>query len=450
MSILHPAPDISTVDEIIHAQWIITINEHHAVLENHGLVIHNGNIIDIDDSGKIQGKYESGNVTYLKDHALVPGLINAHTHAAMSIMRGLADDLPLMTWLNEHIWPAEGKWMSSDFVREGTEHAIAEMIRSGTTCFNDMYFFPDTTAAVASVTGIRVTVGLIVIDFPSAWADNWQEYIDRGLAVHDQFHSDELVTTTFAPHAPYSVGNDPLKKVLTYSNELEIPVHIHVHETQDEIDQGLEHYGFRPLHRLDELGLLTPGLLAVHMTQLEDSEIRNFSRAGAHVVHCPQSNMKLASGFCPVQKLIDAGINVALGTDGAASNNDLDMLAEMQSASMLGKAVANDASAVSAETALSMATINGARALGIDHITGSLEIGKAADITAIDLGQLETQPLYNPVSQIVYAADRQQVTHVWCNGKCLLKDRELQTLDIEKLQTNAANWQQKLSQRATS
>jgi len=309
-----------------------------------------------------------------------------------------------------------------------------------------MYFFPDAAGAVASAAGIRACIGLIVIDFPSAWANNWQEYIQKGLAVNDQFRGDELVTRAFAPHAPYSVSNEPLQKILTYSDELDIPIHIHLHETQDEIDQGMTGHGSRPLHRLDELGLLTPNLMAVHMTHLQAEEIERFSRTGAHVVHCPQSNMKLASGFCPVQRLIDAGVNVALGTDGAASNNDLDMLAEMQSAAMLGKAVANDAAAVSAETALQMATINGAKALGIDDITGSLQVGKAADITAIDLNQLETRPLYHPVSQIVYAADRQQVTHVWCNGKALLKDRQLQTLDIDKLMHNAEGWQNKLSQ----
>ncbi len=432
------------VDEMIHSRWIITVDEQHNVYENHGIVIDKGKIIDIDDSGTIQGKYQAGEVTFLKHHSLTPGFINAHTHASMSFMRGLADDLPLMAWLKEHIWPVESKWVNKDFIRQGTEHAVAEMIRSGTTTFNDMYFFPDITAAVAAATGIRATVGLIVLDFPSVWAGNWQEYIDKGLAVHDQFRPDHLINTAFAPHAPYSVGNDPLQRVRILSDELEIPIHMHVHETRDEIDHSLQNHGSRPLHRLDEMGLLTPNLLAVHMTHLQDEEIEHFGKTGAHVVHCPQSNMKLASGFCPVQKLIDTGVNVALGTDGAASNNDLDMLAETQSAAMLGKAVAGDASAVPAETALAMATINGAKALGINEITGSLEIGKAADITAIDLNELETQPLYNPVSQIVYAADRRQITHVWCNGNNLLKDRVLQTLDIEKLNNNAMHWQQKI------
>jgi 5-methylthioadenosine/S-adenosylhomocysteine deaminase len=432
------------VDQIIHARWVIPVEPGHTVLENHAIAIHEGNIIAIASSEEIRANFQADTTHELGNHALIPGLINTHTHAAMSLMRGLADDLPLMTWLNEHIWPAESKWVSKDFVRQGSEHAVAEMIRSGTTCFNDMYFFPDTTAAVASAAGIRAVVGLIMIDFPSAWAGDWQEYFDKGLSVHDQFRSDELITTAFAPHAPYSVSNEPLQKILTYSDELNIPIHMHVHETSDEIDQGMERYGSRPLHRLQELGLLTPGMIAVHMTHLQDQEIEQFRLTGAHVVHCPQSNMKLASGFCPVQRLLDDGINVALGTDGAASNNDLDMLAEMQSAALLGKAIANDAAAVSAETALAMATINGARALGIDETTGSLQVGKAADITAIDLNQLETQPLYNPVSQIVYAASRDQVTHVWCNGRTLLDNRELQTLDLHKLMDNARSWQSRL------
>ena len=432
------------VDQIIHARWIIPVEPSQTILHHHGIAIDDGKIIALCDSAEIKTRYQSSQVHELDGHVLIPGLINTHTHAAMSLMRGLADDLPLMTWLNDHIWPTESKWVSKDFVRQGTEQAVAEMIRSGTTCFNDMYFFPDAAAAVASAAGIRAVVGMIVIDFPSAWATNWEEYFDKGLAVHDQFRADELVTTAFAPHAPYSVGNEPLQKILTYSDELDIPVHMHVHETQDEIDQGQERYGSRRLHRLQDLGLLTRSLVAVHMIHLQQDEIRRFAESGAHVVHCAQSNMKLANGFCPLPQLLDAGINVALGTDGAASNNDLDMLAEMQTAAMLGKAVAKDPAAVSSEQALAMATINGARALGIDDITGSLQVGKAADIAAIDLAQLETQPLYNPVSQIVYAASRDQVTHVWCNGKTLLQNRELLTLNMDKLMANANDWQARL------
>lgn len=436
---------MQNVDQIILSRWVIPVEPVGSILENYGIAIHNGDIAAILPHAELTAQFVSPSTTRLNDHALIPGLINAHTHAAMSLMRGMADDLPLMSWLNEHIWPAESKWMSKDFVRQGSEHAIAEMIRSGTTCFNDMYFFPDVTAAVASTTGMRACVGLIVIDFPSAWADSWQEYVDKGMAVRDQYRGDELISTAFAPHAPYSVSDEPLRHIQMLADETDIQIHMHVHETQDEISQGLARHGNRPYRRLDNLGMLTPSLIAVHMTQLEDEELEHYANTGGHVVHCPQSNMKLASGFCPLQKLLDAGVNVALGTDGAASNNDLDMLAEMQTAAMLGKAVANDAAAVPAVQALSMATINGARALGIHDITGSLVVGKSADITAINLGDLETQPLYNPISQIVYAADRKQVTHVWIRGKLMLNDRQLTTLDEDKLQRNAQTWHDKLS-----
>ena len=433
------------VDEIILARWVIPVEPEASLLEQHGIAIDSGKIVAIAPQDDLQQHYTSGHTTQLQSHALIPGLINTHTHAAMSLMRGLADDLPLMTWLNEHIWPAEEKWVGKDYVRQGSEHAIAEMIRSGTTCFNDMYFFPDVTAAVASTAGMRACVGLIVIDFPSAWASDWQDYIDKGIPIRDQYRDDELITTAFAPHAPYSVSDEPLKRIQILADETDAQIHMHVHETRDEIDQGLSKHGNRPLRRLASLNMLSPSLIAVHMTQLEDDELPQFAVSGSHVVHCPQSNMKLASGFCPVQKLIDAGVNVALGTDGAASNNDLDMLGEMQTAAMLGKAVANDAAAISAETALRMATINGARALGIDDITGSLSVGKAADITAINLGDLETQPMYNPLSQIVYAADRKQVSDVWINGRRVLNNRILTTLDSEKILHNASSWQEKIS-----
>ena len=435
---------LKPVDAIIYPRWIITVDQASRVLENHALVIEQGKITAIDRVATIDAQYQSQQISHLPDHALIPGLINAHTHAAMSLMRGLSDDRPLMQWLNEVIWPVERQWVGQEFVHQGARLAVAEMIRCGTTCFNDMYFFPDVTAAVASAAGMRAMVGLIAIDFPSAWASDFQEYIAKGLAVHDRLLADELIYTAFAPHAPYSVADKALQHLGMLADELGIPIHIHLHETQEEIKNSMAHFHLRPWQRLAGLGLTTSSLQAVHMTDLNNSEIAALAKVGAHVVHCPQSNMKLASGFCPVQKLIDAGVNVALGTDGAASNNDLDMLAEMQSAAMLAKVVARDATAVSANTVLAMATIQGARALGIGDVTGSLETGKAADITAIDLGELETQPVYDPVSQIVYAADRRQVTHVWCHGKPLLKNRKLQTLDLVKLISDTQVWQEKI------
>jgi 5-methylthioadenosine/S-adenosylhomocysteine deaminase len=399
-----------------------------------------GNILDILPQQQAQQKYQALQTETLDTHALIPGFINAHTHVAMSLFRGIADDLPLMNWLEKHIWPLEKKWANAEFVRDGTDLAIAEMLRGGTTCFNDMYFFPEVTAHQAIQHGVRANIGLIMIDFPTAWADGPEQYIEKGLALHDELRHEPLIRTPFAPHAPYTVSDEPLHQISTLAAELNLPIHMHVHETLHEVSQGP-----RPLKRLHDLGLINPAFIAVHMTQLSTGEINKFAQSGAHIVHCPESNLKLASGFCPVQKCLDAGINVALGTDGAASNNDLDMLGEMRTAALLAKGVAQDASAVNAATALRMATLNGAKALGIDDITGSLMIGKAADICAIDLSDIETQPLYNATTQIVYSATRNQVSDIWVAGKRCLKNRQLTTLNLADLKSKIAKWQLKLS-----
>ena len=431
-------------DQIIHAQWIIPVTPEQQVLTQHALVIRDGLIRALIPSYQARQEIEADQVIELPYHALIPGLINAHTHTPMTLFRGLADDLPLMTWLNDHIWPAEQKWISEQFIADGSALAMAEMLRGGTTCFNDMYFFPQVTGAVAEKTGIRAAIGLILIDFPSAWASDADAYLSRAIEVHDQFKSNDLVHPVFAPHAPYSVSDGPLARLHTLALELNLPVHMHVHETDDEIQHSMAQYQQRPISRLDQMGLLNTDLIAVHMTQLQDEEIDRFARSGAHVVHCPESNLKLASGFCPVAKLMEAGINVALGTDGAASNNDLDMLGEVQTAALLAKAVSGNTRALPAFEALKMATLNGAMALGIGHLTGSLTTGKSADITAIDLSRPETQPVYDPVSQIVYAAGREQVTDVWVAGKRLLHDRQLTTLDLEQVYRAANQWQKKL------
>jgi len=362
----------------------------------------------------------------------------------MSLFRGLSDDLPLMDWLTQHIWPAEAKWVNAEFVRDGVRLAAAEMLKGGTTCLNDMYFFPEDAAAVLREAGLRACLGLILIDFPTSYAQTPEEYFELGLKLHDKLRHDPLLSTAFAPHAPYSVSDGPLARVRTVNNELNLPVHMHVHETAREVIEAVAKTGMRPLARLDALDLLGPGLVAVHMTQLNDAEIARLAEAGASVVHCPESNLKLASGFCPVHKLLSAGINVALGTDGAASNNDLDMLGELRTAALLAKAVSGDATAVPAHTALRMATLNGARAMGLDAEIGSLLPGKAADITAIDLSALSSQPVYDPVSQIVYTACREQVTDVWVAGKRLLANRALTTLDEAAILRRAQDWRDKI------
>ena len=433
------------VDTLVEADWIIPVEPDGIVLEGHAVAVRDGRIEAILPQDEAGRRYRAESRVSLPGHAIIPGLVNAHTHAAMSLFRGLADDLPLMRWLNDHIWPAEQKWVSDGFVREGTRLAVAEMFRGGTTCFNDMYFYPDEAAKTASEAGMRVVVGLIVLDFPTVWASSADEYITKGIEVHDQFRNDPLVTTAFAPHAPYTVSDEPLERVRTYSDELDIPVHMHVHETADEVSESVTKTGERPLARLDRLGLLTPRLLAVHLTQLEDAEIARLAATGVSAVHCAESNLKLASGFCPVAKLDKAGVNVCIGTDSSASNNDLGMLAELRTAALLAKGVSGDASAVPAHTALRMATLNGAKALGLDGEIGSLEPGKAADMTAVDLSQLETQPAHHPVSQVVYAAGRHQVTDVWVNGHRVLKGRHLVTLDAQQVLREARAWAQRLA-----
>ncbi len=436
---------MTPVDTIIHARWIIPVEPASVTLENHALAIKNGRIVELLPSADVSARYHAHHTEHLPDHALLPGLVNCHTHAAMNLMRGIADDLPLMEWLQGHIWPLEQQWMGESFVKDGTDLAIAEMLRGGTTCFNDMYFFPNITAQQALQSGIRACVGFVVIDFPSVWAESSDDYLDKGLALYDALHGQALITSSFAPHAPYTVSDEPLQKIRGYAYERNMPINMHVHETLFEVEQAERHTGKRPLQRLHELGLLSPSFIAVHMVHLTDAEIALVAQQGAHIVHCPESNLKLASGFCRVADCLAAGINVALGTDGAASNNDLDMFGEMRTAALLAKAVANDAGAVPAMTALRMATINGAKALGLDKEIGSLEVGKAADVVAIDLSALETQPLFNPLSQIVYAASRQQVTDVWVAGQQLLNKRQLTTLDSEALKTRVADWQQRLS-----
>jgi len=431
---------------LINADWIVPVAQP-GWLEKHSLAVNEGRIVALLPSADAGVQIEADHTLDLPGHALMPGLINAHTHSPMSLFRGLADDLPLMAWLNDHIWPAESRWVHEEFIADGTRLAIAEMLRSGTTCFNDMYFFPDVTGRVAAQCGIRATVGLIVIDFPSAWAADTDAYFDRAATVHDQFRRDPLVRTAFAPHAPYSVSDAPLRRVATLANELDLPIHMHVHETQAEVEGSLSNHGVRPLARIKAFGMVNPALVAVHMTQLTESEIELTAEAGTHVVHCPQSNLKLASGHCPVGALLDAGVNVAIGTDGAASNNDLDMLAELQTAALIAKGIGADACRLPAEQAIGMATINGAKALGIDDITGSLAPGKSADLIAVDLSQPETQPVYNPISQLVYAAGREQVRHAWVRGRQVLQDRLPTTLDLPLTIDRAAEWRSRITER---
>jgi 5-methylthioadenosine/S-adenosylhomocysteine deaminase len=434
------------VDLLIHARWVIPVEPDAVVHEHHAVAIRDGRIVALLPSVDARSRFDAQESVELAGHALIPGLINAHTHAAMNLLRGLADDLPLMDWLQKHIWPAESRWVGSEYVRDGSELAIAEMLRGGVTCFQDMYFFPDVTAEAARRLGMRASLGMIVIDFPSAWASDAQDYLRKGIALRDRHKDDPLLSFAFAPHAPYTVSESTLREIRTLADELDVQIQMHVHETADEIKQSLKHHGKRPLARLNEFGLMTPNLMAVHMTQLTNEEIALLAETAVHVIHCPESNLKLASGFCPVAKLMQAGINVALGTDGAASNNDLDMFGELRTASLLAKGVAADATALPATEALRMATLNGARALGLEREIGSLTPGKWADITAVNLAQLECQPVHNPLSQLIYAAGRQHVSDVWVAGTQLLRSGVLTRMDENALCEKAARWQARIGE----
>lgn len=438
----------SLAEQIISPQWIIPITEKgkkvDKVLTDHSLVINEHKISKILPTAEALAHYQTEQHFNLPGQALIPGLINIHTHAAMSLFKGLADDLPLMLWLQNHIWPAEKKWVDDAFCYDGLQLAIAEMLKSGTTCFNDMYFQPHITAKAAKEFGIRASVGMLMFDFPSVWGTGPDEYLHKGLQLRDDYKHSELISFAFAPHAPYTVSDEPLKKIATISNELSIPIHMHVHETAQEVKDAYNATGKRPLQRLADLGLVTPNLIAVHMTQLQRSEIELLAKNGVSIAHCPESNMKLASGICPVQDLITAGINVAIGTDGNASNNDLDMLGEIKSAALLGKVFSGSAQACSAFEMLYAATMGGAKALAQDEIIGSLEEGKAADLTAINLNTLESQPTYDPISQIVYTAGREQVSHVWVNGHLKVKQHQLVNINQQQLLDMAKHWSKKI------
>jgi 5-methylthioadenosine/S-adenosylhomocysteine deaminase len=432
--------------QILIPRWLLTVNQDFEVLSDYAIIIEDNCIRDILPAAEVSQdpQYAQAEVIDLPDHILMPGLVNSHTHAPMSLFRGIADDLALMDWLHNHIWPAEKQWVDPQFIVDGYQLTAAEMIRSGTTCMNDMYFYPDLVAREAQSLGMRCVVGLIVLDFPSVWAKDADDYLHKALAVHDEIKEFPLVTSTLAPHAPYSVSDAAMAQIAMYSNELDIPVHMHVHETALEVAQAEKNSGTRPLERLDQLNLLNPNLIAVHMTELNVFEIERLAETGVHVVHCPESNLKLASGTCAVAQLQDKGINVCLGTDGAASNNDLDMISEMRTAALLAKNVARDASACTARQAIQMATINGAKALGLADSIGSIEVGKQADLIAIDLARLNTQPVYDPVAQLVYAANSQQVSHVWIAGQNLLRDFQFSNLDEDAIMSKARSWADKI------
>lgn len=432
------------VDCIISAKWILPIVPVGKVFHDCSLIVHQGCIEAIHPTDGVLQAYFPGRHITLPHHVLMPGLVNSHTHAAMSLLRGYADDLPLTLWLKDHIWPAEKRWVDAQFVRDGTQLALADMLRTGTTCFSDMYFFPDITAAAVHQAGMRAQLTFPIMDIASNWARDADDCIHKGLQLCDDYRSHSRIHIGFGPHSSYTLSDASLTHIAMLAEELQAPVQIHLHETAAEVIQAVDTTGVRPIERLLSLGLLTPLTQCVHMTQLSDGDLDVLQQSGASVVHCPESNLKLASGITPVQRLLEREIKVALGTDGAASNNDLDMFGEITTAALLGKVAARDATALPAWQVLHMATLGGAAVLGLDGRIGSLEPGKAADVIAIQLDDMDTAPLYDLASHLVYHNRRNRITHAWVDGKNLMQDGELTTLNIAELGSRARRWQERI------
>jgi 5-methylthioadenosine/S-adenosylhomocysteine deaminase len=406
-----------TVSLIIEARWILPVLPSNTLLLHHAVVVNADKIIAICSISEASAKYEAAETVKLMRHVLMPGLINLHAHAAMSLMRGLADGLALNPWLENHIWPAEATLVSPDFVYDGTILATAEMLSGGVTTFNDMYFFPEATAKASIKMGMRANLGLVVIEFPTQYANDADDYIKKGLDARDHFRGEDLVSFSFAPHAPYTVSDASFERIATLANQVNIGVHTHLHETKEELIQSEKEHGLRPLSRLANKDLLGPNITFAHCVHLDDVEVKLLAEYGCSVAHCPSSNLKLASGIAPISQYIKYGINVGLGTDGAASNNRLDIFTEMRLAALLAKGESGDATVIPAHTAIEMATINGARALGLEDKIGSIEKGKLADLTAVSFTDIEMQPCFDPISHLVYVAGREHVSHVWVAGE---------------------------------
>lgn len=435
---------IAEVDSIINAGWLIPILPHKKILAEHSVAITDGKISHILPKERVID-FVSKEVFDLPNHALLPGLVNCHGHASMSLLRGLADDMALKPWLENKIWPVEKKYVSEEFVKDGTELAIAEMLRSGTTTFSDMYFFPETVAEIAIASGIRCQISFPILDFPSNWAESAEEYLSKGLAIRDRFKHINLISTVFGPHSTYTLKENSLSTISTLASELDIGIQIHLHETNQEVLDGLAQRGERPIETLFKLGLLGPKTQCVHMTNLNNEDIELLSRTGAQVIHCPESNMKLASGICPISKLLNAGVNVGIGTDGAASNNDLNLFGELKSATLLAKINSMDPTALTASEALTLGTLGGAKALGMDKNIGTIEVGKLADLIAVDLHQIEMQPIHDVFSQLIYVNSGSHVTHSWIQGEQIMHERELLKIDQDNLRRRILKWQNKLS-----
>jgi len=435
-------------DTLIAPRWCIPVEPAGVVLTGHAIIVMDGRITDLLPLEKALENYQPSVLVERPDHVLIPGFVNTHTHAAMSLLRGLADDLPLEAWLREGVWPAEKRWVSAEMVRDGTALAIAEMLSAGITCFSDQYFFPEIVAETAVDLNMRAMVGTPVVEFPTSWARSAEEYLRKGSdLVHDPYVEHPLISSCYAPHSMSALSDESFTELRVLADQLDVPVQIHLHETAAEIAASLKQTGKRPLERLDELGLVNASLLAVHAVHMTDTEVARIAESGVNIAHCPRSNLKLASGIAPITRYRSAGINVAIGTDGAASNNVLDVLSEIRLAALLAKASSDDAAAVSAAEALRMGTLDGAKALGLAHAIGSIEAGKWADLTCVNLVTLNSQPMYDVASQLVYTANASQVTDVWVAGKHQLDNGKLAHINTDTLSERSNEWRDRI--RAT-
>ena len=432
-----------SVDLRIDARWTIPIVPAGALLD-HARLVTGDRIVGLVPSADADRDYRAARRVSLPAHVLLPGLVNAHVHGAMTLLRGIADDVPLNPWLEQYIWPREGRVVGPDFVYDGTMLAAAEMLRGGVTCCNDMYFFPDASARAYRDSGMRALLGMPVLDFPTPYASGADDCLQTGLAARDAWKHEPRLSFALAPHAPYTVGDASWAKIVMYASQLDLPIQTHLLEAPDERAQSVAQFGIGPLERLHLLGATGPGFIGIHCVQLLRSDIDLLATQGCHVVHCPTSNLKLANGIAPVTALQARGINVALGTDGAASNNRLDIFSEARLAALIAKAATGDAAVLSAATVLRMATLDGATALGLERDIGSLEAGKQADVIAVNLGGVLHAPCYDPASHLVHVTGRDQVTDVWVAGEQLLAEGALKRVDAPELAARARYWQDRL------
>ncbi|MDA1073650.1 MAG: TRZ/ATZ family hydrolase [Proteobacteria bacterium] len=427
-------------ETLLTCRWLLPVAPQNRVFENMAIAITGDQILAVGKADAIVKNWRADNTVELNHHAVLPGLINAHGHAAMTLLRGMAEDKPLQAWLKETIWPVERAHMSEEFVRDGTRLAIAEMLSHGTTTFADMYFFPEVAADLADQIGMRAQIAFPIMDFANAWSDDVSECFHKGLSLRDRYKNHARVVVGFGPHSAYTVKQADLQQILIYAEEIDAPIQIHLHENAEEVAEAQKRVGRSWITYLNDLGLLTRRLQAVHMTCTTPDELDLISATGVSVVHCPRSNLKLSSGACSITDMQDRSINVALGTDGAASNNSLDMFGEMRLAALLAKHQTGRADAGQVAMILHMATLGGATALGIDAHTGSIEAGKAADLVAVDLSGLAFAPVYDPMVQIIHGNSGNAVTDVWVAGRRLIADGRHQSLDLAETIARANQW----------